>query len=169
MTMTSNVYESWLKAVEEALSSINMPMEEWQKIWSFDFRREFEAQATAKDTATRANQYWWQQQNKAIGKDCRETPNCWLPRNHQGECQPLFEHGGMRVGKYNRGDHIKFEVVNERSGEREWMWLRVERCDDHQRLVFGQLDSEPIAITDMRLGQELAVSYDNIREHRRFE
>jgi uncharacterized protein YegJ (DUF2314 family) len=71
--------------------------------------------------------------------------------------------------KYNKGDHVKFEVVNELSGEREWMWLLVERCDDQKRLVFGQLDSEPIAVTDMRLGQELAVSYDNIREHRRFE
>lgn len=88
MSVTSTAYESWLKEVEEALSSVNMPLEDWQTIWAFDFRREFEAQATAKDAAMRANQYWWQQQNKSIGQDCRETPNCWLPRNHQGECEP---------------------------------------------------------------------------------
>jgi len=75
----------------------------------------------------------------------------------------------IRMGKYAKGDHVKIEVVNESSGEREWMWLLVERCDDHARLIFGQLDSEPIAITDMCLGQELAVSYDNVREHRRFD
>jgi uncharacterized protein YegJ (DUF2314 family) len=72
------------------------------------------------------------------------------------------------MGKYSKGDHVKIEVVNDRSGESEWMWLLVERCDDAKRLVFGQLDSEPVVITDMRLGQELAVSYDNVREHRRF-
>ena len=90
MSVTSTAYESWLKEVEEALTSVNMPLEDWQKIWAFDFRREFEAQATAKDTAMRANQYWWQQQNKAIGQDCQKTPNCWLPRNHVGECKPCF-------------------------------------------------------------------------------
>ena len=73
------------------------------------------------------------------------------------------------MGKYCKGDHVKIEVVNEQSGESEWMWLLVERCDDHLRLVFGQLDSEPIVVTDMRLGQELAVSYDNVRGHRRFD
>ena len=31
---------------------------------------------------------------------------------------------------------------------------------------FGQLDNEPIANTDLRLGQQLAVSYDKVRDHR---
>lgn len=73
------------------------------------------------------------------------------------------------MGRYNKGEHVKIEVVNDQSGESEWMWLSVDRSDDAQRLVFGKLDSEPVAITDMRLGQELAVSYDNIRDHRTFE
>ena len=72
------------------------------------------------------------------------------------------------MGRYNKGEHVKIEVVDEQSGEREWMWLLVERSDEDARLVFGTLDSEPIAITNMRLGQELAVSYDNIRDHRLF-
>ena len=90
MTVTSTAYKSWLKEVEEALSSINMPMDDWQKSWGFDFRHEFEVGTTANDAAMKANQYWWQLQNKAIGQDCRKTPNCWLPRNHQGGCQPRF-------------------------------------------------------------------------------
>jgi uncharacterized protein YegJ (DUF2314 family) len=74
-----------------------------------------------------------------------------------------------KMGRYSKGDHVKIEVVNEHSGESEWMWMLVERSDDHDRLVFGKLDSQPIVVTDMHLGQELAVSYDNIREHRRFD
>jgi hypothetical protein len=88
MTVNAIAYEPWLKEVEEALASINMPMSDWQKLWAFDFRREFNAGTTASGAAMKANQYWWMQQNKAIGQDCRKTPNCWLPGNHQGECKP---------------------------------------------------------------------------------
>ncbi len=45
------------------------------------------------------------------------------------------------------------------------MWLLVDHSDDERRLVFGKLDNEPLVNTDMRLGMELAVSYDNIQEH----
>jgi hypothetical protein len=45
------------------------------------------------------------------------------------------------------------------------MWVKVEHADDELRVVFGQLDSEPIVLTDLRLGMELAVSYDKICEH----
>jgi hypothetical protein len=34
--------------------------------------------------------------------------------------------------------------------------------------VFGKLDSQPVVATDMRVGQELAVSYEKVRDHRRF-
>jgi hypothetical protein len=47
------------------------------------------------------------------------------------------------------------------------MWVRVEYSDDARRVVFGRLDNEPVVHTDLRLGMELAVSYDNIREHMR--
>jgi hypothetical protein len=46
--------------------------------------------------------------------------------------------------------------------------MLVEPSDDDQRLVFGNLDNEPIANADMKLGQQLAVSYDKIREHKQF-
>lgn len=72
------------------------------------------------------------------------------------------------MGKYEKGDHVKIEVRNEGSSESEWIWLFVESSDDSEELVFGKLDSQPIVNTDMKLGQELAVSYDNIREHKRF-
>lgn len=72
------------------------------------------------------------------------------------------------MGRYRKGEHVKIEVVEEHSGEREWMWLLVDSSDDAARLVFGTLDSEPVAITNMYLGQQLAVSYDNVRGHHVF-
>lgn len=52
-------------------------------------------------------------------------------------------------------------------GENEWMWVRVDHADDVERIVFGRLDSEPVVNKDLRLGMELAVSYDNVCEHRK--
>jgi uncharacterized protein YegJ (DUF2314 family) len=74
----------------------------------------------------------------------------------------------MPMGKYQKGDHVKFEVSDEQSNESEWLWLAVDSSDDEQEIVFGRLDSLPIVATDMRLGQEFAVSYEKIRDHRRF-
>ena len=72
------------------------------------------------------------------------------------------------MGRYSKGQHVKFEAVSAQSGESEWMWLLVDRSDDDSEIVFGKLDSQPVVITDMHLGQELAVSYANVREYRRF-
>jgi hypothetical protein len=75
---------------------------------------------------------------------------------------------GVHMGRYQNGDHVKIEVVNEDSGESEWLWLLVRESDDEQELVFGTLDSQPVAIADLKVGQELAVSYDKVRDHSRF-
>ena len=85
---TTARYHAWLGNVEETLSSINMPLKDWQKTWAFDFQAEFDAGTSANDAAMKANQFWWYQQNKAIDRDCRKAKNCWLPRGHKGECQP---------------------------------------------------------------------------------
>lgn len=87
--MTNKTYEAWLDEVKAALQSINMPFDDWQGHWPFDFKAEYDAQTKADDAAMKANRYWWLEQNKAIKQDCRQTQNCWLPRGHQGECQPV--------------------------------------------------------------------------------
>ena len=70
--------------------------------------------------------------------------------------------------KYEAGDFVKFEMKDERTGGSEWMWLVVDRDDAIERVVFGRLDSQPVVFdSELRLGQELAVSYDNIRESRK--
>jgi hypothetical protein len=37
--------------------------------------------------------------------------------------------------------------------------------NDEERILIGKLDNEPIVNTDLRLGMEISVSYDLIREH----
>jgi hypothetical protein len=85
----ADTYEAWLAQVEEALQSINMDMADWQSIWPFDFQAEHKSGTTAAGAAMRANRYWWHRQNKSLGKDCRQTSDCWLPQDHQGPCQPV--------------------------------------------------------------------------------
>jgi len=70
------------------------------------------------------------------------------------------------MGAYEAGDYVKIELSDECTGESEWMWLKVERCDEVSRLVFGRLDNIPVLNAgQLRLSQELAVSFDNIRDH----
>jgi uncharacterized protein YegJ (DUF2314 family) len=72
-----------------------------------------------------------------------------------------------RVMTYEPDDYIKAEIVDEASKESEWLWVRVDRCDDQERLIFGTLDNIPVVNTDLRLGQQIAVSYSNVRDHRK--
>jgi len=72
------------------------------------------------------------------------------------------------MATYNVGDYVKIEFPDETTGVGEWVWLRVERCDDEKQIVFGTLDSVPLNNYDGKigLGSELAVSFSQIREHR---
>ena len=71
--------------------------------------------------------------------------------------------------KYETGDYIKAEFRDEQTSESEWMWLCVDSCDDANRLVFGRLDSVPVLNhgKKLRLGSQLAVSFESVREHRK--
>jgi hypothetical protein len=69
---------------------------------------------------------------------------------------------------YEHGDYVKVEFAGEAGMPSEWMWVKVLRCDDQKKLVFGTLDNEPLNDYGGRLtvGSELAVAYSQIREHR---
>jgi len=73
------------------------------------------------------------------------------------------------MANYMPGDYIKVEFPDEVSGVAEWMWVRVTSCDDGKRLVFGTLDNAPVNdySDKLKLGTELAISFDQIREHRK--
>jgi len=68
---------------------------------------------------------------------------------------------------YQPGDYVKVEFKEDSTGESEWMWVRIDHAEDSERIVFGQLDNEPVVNKGLHRGMELAVSYDNIREHKK--
>ena len=78
---------------------------------------------------------------------------------------------GAKVPTYERGDYVKVEFPDEATGIGEWMWVRVESCDDEKRLLFGVLDNQPLNDYGgkLKLGTQLAVSYDKIRGHKNSE
>lgn len=88
-TMTATTYEEWMIAVRSALDSVNMSVEDWQSIWPFDFSSEYQKGTASADAAEKANRFWWYEQNKSRQKECLKTSDCWLPREHDGDCQPL--------------------------------------------------------------------------------
>ncbi len=75
----------------------------------------------------------------------------------------------MMAHKYERGDYIKVEFPSEAGMPSEWMWVRIHHCDDSKQMVFGTLDNEPLNDYNdkLELGSELAVSYSQIREHKK--
>jgi len=78
-----------MKQVHAAFEKMHMPMADWQVIGAFDYRKQFDAGVKAADAAMKANRHWWHDWNKSLKQDCRQTNDCWLPRGHQGECQPV--------------------------------------------------------------------------------
>lgn len=152
-------YEIWLDQVREALHSINMEMGDWQPVFAFDFQAAHDAGDTPDEAAMRANKFWWRRQNESLKAECLKTPGCWLPREHQGRCEPLYE----------RGDYLKVEFPDEATGIGEWIWMVVNHADDANGLVYGTLDNEPVNDYGgkAKLGSQLAVSYENIRDHRK--
>jgi hypothetical protein len=73
------------------------------------------------------------------------------------------------VPKYESGDYIKVEFADETAGVGEWMWVRVDRCDEVRQIVFGTLDNVPLNDygNKLKLGAELAISFTQIREHKK--
>jgi hypothetical protein len=73
------------------------------------------------------------------------------------------------VATYERGDYVKVEFPDEATGVAEWMWVRVEVCDDTRKLITGRLDNEPLNDYEGKVerGSQLVVSFGQIREHRK--
>jgi hypothetical protein len=82
-------YEEWMNEVRVAFDSLSTPMADWQVIGVFDYRSEYDAGVRPDEAAVKANRYWWHQWNKSLKQDCPQTKDCWLPRGHQGQCQPV--------------------------------------------------------------------------------
>lgn len=73
------------------------------------------------------------------------------------------------MSTYEHGDYVKVEFPDEATGVGEWMWVRVEVCDEKNKVIHGSLDNEPLHDYDGKLkrGTSLIISYAQIREHRK--
>lgn len=73
------------------------------------------------------------------------------------------------MATYEHGDYVKVEFEGENGMPGEWMWVRVDHSDDVKQLLFGTLDNEPLNeyAGKVKLGSELAISYSQVREHRK--
>jgi len=105
-------YEEWVKQVSAAFESLTLPMEDWQAIGAFDFRAEYDAGINPTDAAAKANRHWWHEWNKSLNQDCRQSNDCWLPRGHQGQCQPVAD-GIARRAEVREGRANTFRPLNE--------------------------------------------------------
>ncbi|MFI5071252.1 MAG: hypothetical protein ACHP8A_10220 [Terriglobales bacterium] len=63
-------------------------------------------------------------------------------------------------------DYVKVEFVKENTGESEWMWVEVSSDDSRTAHCVRPARQRARLKRRYTLGQERAVSYDNIREHR---
>jgi hypothetical protein len=64
-------YESWLDKVADALRSINMNMGDWQPVWPYDFKSEYDAGTAPDAVAMKANRFWWREQNRSLNEPAR--------------------------------------------------------------------------------------------------
>jgi hypothetical protein len=69
--------------------------------------------------------------------------------------------------RFQPGDYAKAEFRDEATGESERMWVVVDSCDDEAGVLFGRLDNVPVLGTVLQVGDELAVNYENVVEHRK--
>jgi hypothetical protein len=82
-------YDGWLNDVQVELQSMGMGVEAWQRYWQFDFHSEYKARTSVRETARKANRFWWQNQNRALMQDCPLSRDCWLPVGHEGDCETV--------------------------------------------------------------------------------
>ncbi len=82
-------YAAWMNQVREKLFANGMDFDEWQSAFPYNFRRSFESGTSPTDAATRTSRFWWREQEKLLRTQCNRAANCWLPRDHDGECQPI--------------------------------------------------------------------------------
>ena len=61
--------------------------------------------------------------------------------------------------RYKNADQVKVRFTDSETGDSEWMWLKVDYCDETKGIVFGWLDSQLVVLNEkIRLDRRLAVS-----------
>lgn len=62
-------FETWLRNVRASLAAINMSLEEWQNLFPYDFKADFDAGVNPEEAAKRACNHYWDEQIKALPVD----------------------------------------------------------------------------------------------------
>jgi hypothetical protein len=130
-------YETWMDQVRTVLQSINMPFDDWQKVWRFDFEIEYKAGTPPQQAADKANRFWWREQNRSLQQDCTLLPGCWLPRGHQGKCEPITPSRSTSPINGKQGFPVRYFVNDVQMGSNadicEWGASIEEVCDRLRR------------------------------------
>src|SRR5690349_7706402 len=102
--MAIGTYEQWLNQVRDALESIKMRMDDWQRIQPFDFRADYKAGTGAEHAAKKANKFWWREysKSKVACPKCRAKVRMARLTKHLKEYHPLSQ-----GKKQNRSDKWK--------------------------------------------------------------
>jgi DNA mismatch endonuclease (patch repair protein) len=117
----------------------------------------------------RVMRFWEHELRTGLGKCIASVRE----RNIKRRCHSRYvnELGDQRrpMPSYEAGDYVKVEFPDKPIGIGEWMWVRVERCDDEKGLILGRLDNEPLNeyAGKVKRGSQLAVGYSQIREHKK--
>ena len=68
--------------------------------------------------------------------------------------------------KFRPGNYVNAEFKDDGTGERGWMWVARDSCDEGAGVLFGRLDNEPLLDNALRVGDELAASFERVVEQR---
>ena len=58
--------------------------------------------------------------------------------------------------------HVKLGISDDNTTE--WMWVKLDEFDNDQQRAVGQLDNDPVQLTNCKCGDWIAFTYDEIAE-----
>jgi hypothetical protein len=71
---------------------------------------------------------------------------------------------GMTIAR--PGDLLRVQLCTETARQSPSVWIRVERCDDEHRIVYGTIDDESAGLgRALGRGAKLAASYHQVQEN----
>jgi hypothetical protein len=74
--------------------------------------------------------------------------------------------GGTGVSKYRPGDLLLVRLSSDTAKQSPSVWIRVERCDEQHRIVFGTVDGESPGLGKaLDCGAKLAAGYHQVHEN----
>ena len=71
---------------------------------------------------------------------------------------------GVTIGR--PGDLLRVQLYSETAKQSPSVWMRVERCDDEHRIVYGTIDDESTGLGKaLSRGAKIAAGYHQVQEN----